>query len=314
LPPPALFPDIEPLTTFNYVSTPPHKYRPYKSVHHPTTALQALPTSELFLIDSSYASRLKLRRRLLTNHPQATYGQLPQAVFAVLEFYNYLVSHHLPARFPTLFGKSPSGTLVQNYITTNTYPIVAQSAPLALRTLGENLDEDFVFLLPSADGSWRVSAFIACFPSGFDLSKELGAPLSQVHGPVLGLQQEMGEDLTQYFTKIKPGVENCVQRVNWSIVLDDELFMPNGGTHAHEGQEVDADKCRMRVERQTVWKLPETGAVMFGWKTYMYTLKELKEEGEAENLAEAIEGLGDDIRRHKGRGIWEEKVLAYLKG
>ena len=110
------------------------------------------------------------------------------------------------------------------------------------------------------------------------------------------------------------GVQTCALPIYWSIVLDDELFTPNGGTHAHGSQEVDAEKCRMRVERQTVWKLPETGAVVFAWKTYMYTLKELKEEGEAENLAEAIRGLGDDIRRCKGLEIWEEKVLAYLRG
>jgi len=209
---------------------------------------------------------------------------------------------------------------VQNHTSTNTYPIVPQSAPNALRALGENLDEDFVFLLPSDDGDWTVSAFVVCFPNGFGLGEKLGWKMGDMHAPVPEFRAKLGKSLERFLTKLPRGVEHGVQRVNWGIATSDELFTPHG-THVYEGemladdQAIRADECVLRVERQTLWKLPETGAVVFGIKTYITPLSEIKaEEGEAERLAQAIEGLGDDMGRYKARGVWGKTVLDYLRG
>ena len=281
-----------------------------------TTGIQANDPNDLILLDSSYRLRLAYRRRLLTNYPSMTYGALPSSFPAVSEFYTHIISHHLPTRFPQHFSKSPSGTLVQNHTTTDTYPIIAQSATNALRALGENLDEDFIFIVPSADGSWNVEAFIVCFPNGFSLSENLGWKLGEAHVPIPGFEGDLGKSLGQFFTKLAPGVENGVKMSNWTITRSNELFMPSG---AHGGddeacQEINPEDCCLRVERQTFWKLPGTGAVVFGTKTYLTPLSEIKsEQGEAKRLASAIESLGSNIGRYEGHGIWSEQVLAYLK-
>lgn len=312
---------LEPLTNFNYATTPPIKFRPYKPKFHLTMAIQSVAPNDLILLDSSYQRRLAYRRHLLRSNPAETYGHQPHASSAVSEFYTYIFSEHLPTRFPRQFSKSPSGTLVQNHTSTNTYPIIPQSAPNALRALGENLDEDFVFLLPSDDGdSWTVSAFVVCFPNGFSLGEKLGWKMGDMHAPVPEFRAKLGKSLERFLTKLPRGVEHGVQRVNWGIATSDELFTPHG-THVYEGemladdQAIHADECVLRVERQTLWKLPETGAVVFGIKTYITPLSEIKaEEGEAERLAQAIEGLGDDMGRYKARGVWGKTVLDYLRG
>lgn len=310
---------LEPLSNFNYATTAPIKFRPYKPKFHLTMGIQSITPNDLILLDSSYKRRLAYRRQLLRSHPNETYGHLPNATWAVSEFYTYIVSEHLPSRFPAHFSKSPSGTLVQNHTTTNTYPIIPQSATNALRALGENLDEDFVFLLPGEDGSWRVSAFAVCFPNGFNLAEKLGWKMGEVHAPVPGFEAKLGQSLERYFSKMQPGVEHAVQRVNWGIARTAELFTPSG-THVYDGEEPKEDEtlrpeqCCLRVERQTLWKLPETGAIVFGIKTYMTPLSELKkEEGEAERLAEAIEGFGDAMGRYKARDVWGKAVLEYLR-
>ncbi|KAF8541644.1 hypothetical protein BDD12DRAFT_828640 [Trichophaea hybrida] len=318
--PSSLRPELEPLPNFNYATTAPKKIRPYKPKFHLTMGIQSNHPNDLILLDRTYRSRLAYRRHLLQTHPTETYGHLPAASWAVSEFYTYIISQHLPTRFPQHFSKSPSGTLVQNHTTTNTYPIISQSAPNALRALGENLDEDFVFLLPGDDGIWRVSAFVVCFPNGFNLGEKLGWALGDIHSPAVpGLEQKLGKSLERFFTKLQPGVENGVRRVNWGIARSQELFTPDG-IHVYEGEEVHedsairAEECCLRVERQTLWKLPGTGAIVFGIKTYMYPLPEIKaEEGEAERLAEAIEGLGDDMGWYKARGVWGKTVLEYLR-
>ncbi|KAI5858599.1 hypothetical protein BZA05DRAFT_381830 [Tricharina praecox] len=310
---------LEPLSNFNYAATPPIRFRPYKPKFHLTMAIQSMSPNDLILLDNSYRRRLAYRRHLLVSNPSETYGHLPNASYAVSEFYTYIFDSHLPTRFPCQFSKSPSGTLVQNHTTSNTYPIIPQSAPNALRALGENLDEDFVFLLPSDDGSWAVSAFVVCFPNGFGLGEKLGWKIGDVHAPVPEFKAKLGKSLERFLAKLRPGVENGVQRVNWGIAATDELFTP-AGTHVYDGEVVGddmnirAEECVLRVERQTLWKLPGTGAVVFGIKTYTTPLSEIKaEDGEAERLAQAVEGLGDDMGRYKARGVWGKTVLDYLR-
>jgi hypothetical protein len=257
--------------------------------------VQSITPNDLILLDSSYSRRLAYRRQLLRTHPSDTYGHLPSATWAVSEYYTYMMASHLPTRFPAHFSLSPSGTLVQNHTTTNTYPIIPQSAPNALRALGENLDEDFIFLLPAEDGSYHVAAFVVCFPSASNIAQKLGC----VHAPIPEAN----------LATLRPGAENAVQKVNWTIARTAELFTPAyEGEGQMEDEVIRAEECCLRVERQTMVKLPETGAIVCGIKTYMTPLSEIKnEEGEAERLAEAIEGLGD------ARGVWGKAVLEYLR-
>lgn len=71
------------------------------------------------------------------------------------------------------------------------------------------------------------------------------------------------------------------------------------------------------MELQTLTRLPKTRAVLFSFKTYMYPVREIKEEGLGVELAEAIEGLsmGNAPRMgvYKGSGEWEEDLCEFLR-
>lgn len=250
-------------------------------------------------------------------------GHLPTAASAVQEFYSFLLTTYLPYRYPTHFSLTPSGTLLHNHVTTQTHPVVPPSTRSALKTLGENLDDDFILLQPDAEGVYRVGAFVMCFPSGFEMSEKLGWPMSQIHEQVPGLESRLGTSIERFFGKLQPGVNSGVRRLNWGITRTSELYTP-AGNHVYQdaeqdmgrADEVDAETCCLRVERQTLWKLPQTGAIAFGIKTYITPLKEIKAEGGAAALIEAIEGLGDEgapLATYKGRDVWGEKVLEYLR-
>jgi hypothetical protein len=53
-------------------------------------------------------------------------------------------------------------------------------------------------------------------------------------------------------------------------------------------------------------------------QTYMYPIRELRDEGSGEILAEAIDGLGlgsvPGMTVYKRQVIWGEKVKAFLRG
>ncbi|KAL1665613.1 hypothetical protein GGF50DRAFT_113934 [Schizophyllum commune] len=119
--------------------------------------------------------------------------------------------------------------------------------------------------------------------------------------------------------------------------------------HAHTA-EVRPERLRLRVERQTLRRLPGTGIIVFGIRTYRYLISDIKDEVEdgvtaatfgkensappspdsvmaakeehtatkKENksvgarLASALRSWPDDVRRYKGGHTWGDTVIEYL--
>lgn len=86
---------------------------------------------------------------------------------------------------------------------------------------------------------------------------------------------------------------------------------------ARQRDEVRIEECRLRCERQTLHRLPETGGLVFAFKTYLYALEEVKLEGSGEELAAAIQGLGEgsvpEMKFYKRGVVWGDKVIDYLR-
>lgn len=81
--------------------------------------------------------------------------------------------------------------------------------------------------------------------------------------------------------------------------------------------EVVAEECMLRCERQTLHRLPQTGALVFAFKTYQYSLAEVKEEGSGSDLVAAIDGLGrgsvPEMAFYKRGVVWGESVKQFLQ-
>ena len=73
----------------------------------------------------------------------------------------------------------------------------------------------------------------------------------------------------------------------------------------------------LRSERQTLHRLPKSEALVFAFKTYLYPIKEIKDEGLGEELAQAIDGLkkgnAPDMHFYKRGAMWGEAVKRYLR-
>lgn len=79
----------------------------------------------------------------------------------------------------------------------------------------------------------------------------------------------------------------------------------------------DSSQRYARVELQTLTRLPKTRSILFSFKTYLYPLSDIKDEGLGHDLADAIEGLGNgnapDMRIYKGSTSWAAPVCEYLR-
>lgn len=82
-------------------------------------------------------------------------------------------------------------------------------------------------------------------------------------------------------------------------------------------EEIKVEECRFRVELQSLMRLPQTGVLMFSFKTFLYSLEDIKREGLGGELADAIEGLGKGnaggMRVYKGAVRWGKVLGGWLR-
>ncbi|KAH9825531.1 Protein of unknown function (DUF3445) [Teratosphaeria destructans] len=343
-----VYSDIEPLNEFEWRRTPPAQLWAFKPKYHLTMGLETLPLSDLVAVDRTYYERVKIRREIMDQHPAETKQCNKPAEAAVLELYSWMVTTYLPRRFPTMYSIKTNDQTPRllNLVTQKHLPLHPASPMAALDILGENVDTDFLVLLPSStspDGSpiYHLEAFITCFPTGFSPREKCGKPLASIHGPVPGYHSKLEKSMDRFFAKLECG--RAVKRSNWSVTTNDLLYAETGnhlysnddqGTTMgnaktldlespnlqadieRQKQEVVIEDCRLRCERQTLHRLEKTKALVFAFKTYQYKLSEVKEAGVGPELAAAIDGLaGGNVPAmafYKRGVVWGDKVKEYL--
>ncbi|KAG4415682.1 hypothetical protein IFR04_011187 [Cadophora malorum] len=271
--------------------------------------------SELIEMDRNYLKRITLRKQIMQEHHDIAIQAKPEAKPAVDELYTWLVNTYLPIRYPTMFSVSSLGLL--NHTTSQYLPLQPTSDPVkTFEILGENLDEDILILLPSDDGDgYTLKGYVTCFPAGFNTKEKLGLKLRDIHTPVPGYKQKLELSMDRFFDRLEVGKV-------WSINTEEKLFAASG-LHFYEGEEesvdekVDVNTTFVRCERQLLHRLPNTRALVFNFKTYLYPLSEIKEEGLGEDLAQAIDGLKEGstpaMHFYKRGAVWGESVKAYLR-
>lgn len=84
----------------------------------------------------------------------------------------------------------------------------------------------------------------------------------------------------RYFAK-KP-TDKAIQRGSWGLEIDQPLFMPPGDPHEQHRSVQHADlsisRCNLRVDWQTLRRLPLSGAVVFNFKALFTPVEYFREE------------------------------------
>ncbi|KAK2745592.1 hypothetical protein CKAH01_18259 [Colletotrichum kahawae] len=310
---------LQRLENFDWTSTSPKKFRPFKPIYHITMALQSDTPSDLVTIDKDYLERINLRKSLINQHGQTVHGHVPSGRDAVQELYSYLMSEYLPTRYPTLFDLAENGTIIKNQVTRDEYSVEPPMDTLAaLRAVGTSIEEDIFILKPTPDGHQCVT-FMCCFPSGWNPASKLGKHMNAIHTTVPAYEK-IGPSMERFFTKLKAG--ESFKRVNWTIQTHTSLYNAKGN-HIHgeykvdPEEHIDVEKAFVRCELQTLSRLPKSHSILFSFKTYLYPLNEIKAEGMGTALADAIEGLRKGnclgMWKYKSAVRWGKPVCEYLR-
>lgn len=147
---------------------------------------------------------------------------------------------------------------------------------------GRLVQEDLCIL--DFDGNQHVMVGgILCFPASWLLSEKMGLPLTSIHDPVPQYTDRIAKVVQRMFDNLQPG--RVIYRGNFLSYSNPDLHQPRGMNHRRALDK--PGKKWVRVERQTLRKLPITQGVVFGIHTSVCPLESLANPEEFElRLAE----------------------------
>jgi hypothetical protein len=250
------------------------------------------------------------RRRLLSERHDDVFAVLPEAEEAAREVLQRLVAY-LTTRFPDWFGLNDN--TLHNRLTHETWDLAAPPChPLELA--GRLVQEDLCIIQSDADAP-RFTAAVLCFPSRWRLHEKLGRPLAAVHGPVPFYAERLATPVNRFMAKVK--TDHIASRLNWSVLDDPAMYQPGGKWREAANTAITPDNAGealyLRVERQTLTRLPRTDAVLFGIRVHSYQLgAAIRRPAVAARLAEAVRALPEATQHYKSLKAFGPALLAWL--
>lgn len=187
--------------------------------------------------------------------------------------------------------------------------------PTPLEAAASCVSDDLCLLIRDGDGLWRLEAGSLVAPTFWQLSEKIGAPLSGLHDPVPEANPGMVGRIHRMFDALRPG--QVLERFNWTVQPGTERFTPSQAMFRKRAADIsDAqalDALYLRVERQTISKLKETGAVVFTIRVALDPLREvIAGEGHAQAFAKAWRGIDPVLADYKGWPHYERLVRSAL--
>ncbi|MEO0828866.1 MAG: DUF3445 domain-containing protein [Pseudomonadota bacterium] len=208
--------------------------------------------------DDAFGPQMAMREALLAGQREAVLGALPDATEAVDEMLDAVLTH-LPSAFTRQDNRvvRPDGVEV----------VVDRLDPLD--TLGRIVQEDLCLMQRPEDAPEHIlTAAILCFPARWTLAEKLGRPLMRIHAPVEHYDDGVGRRVQRLFDGLQP--DRPVWRWNRMDTNEPELFQPMREDEPRGGPtQADGPPRFIRSERQVLWRLPQTRAVVFSIHTYV---------------------------------------------
>lgn len=166
--------------------------------------------------------------------------------------------------------------------------------------------EDLVVMAPVA-GVYTLVAASLCSPSHWRLPDKIGKPMARIHDPIPTIHETLTPKIDRIFERLR--VDTPVERYNWSVQEDDALFC----WPASVVEPLPADTPLFyRVERQTLSRLPVSGALAFTIRVHIHPLETLAAiPGALQTLFDAMQANPSSVQRYKNFPVIEPALAKY---
>lgn len=169
-----------------------------------------------------------------------------------------------------------------------------------LLSAAARVSDDLVVIARGRNGAWRAGALVLCAPTFFSIDRAFDDSLTGLHGPVPG-GARLANRIGRIFDNLADGL--VLERFNWTLQAGDQRFVPDAAPMRARADAAPAEQAKdtlhVRVERQTITRLPETGAVVFTIRICLDPVSALDDEDRA-GIARAWRGASGEGRAYKG--------------
>ncbi|WP_370178445.1 DUF3445 domain-containing protein [Alteriqipengyuania sp.] len=172
--------------------------------------------------------------------------------------------------------------------------------------------EDMCLLTRKPDeDQYRLVGAAVAWPSDWTPADKLGLPLRALHEPIQGYEEQLASGVDHFMARLKPGA--IYGRANWFIAATADkrwIAEPPEQAFAHVTPENAGEALFVRSERQTLRRLPQTGAILFTIGIYVSPLGALS-PGNIDRLADAMRTLLDGEGERRGAGAYAGALIRY---
>ncbi|KFA53801.1 hypothetical protein S40293_01732 [Stachybotrys chartarum IBT 40293] len=299
-------PPPTPVADFNLDKSTPRPYRPFRWSYHQTMSLQKLEPDYWLELENTYRERIKERQQLYANHGKQVLDALPGSELACKELMEMAVQF-LCARYPKHFELSHN--VLSNHILGTKHDLKTQDP---LRVLLDNVPEDFALTIRDpATGRYFFRAGVICSAMGWTLGAKMGLDLQGIHEPVPDYKQNMAFSMDRFFTKMP--TSSPIQRGSWGIEIGQPLYLPadhpDFDHRKSQNPDLTPEDLFLRVDWQTLRRLPLSGAIVFNFKALFTPLTGFKDEPYIPSLVLKVLNEGkENIMKYKG--TWHVEHVA----
>lgn len=186
--------------------------------------------------------------------------------------------------------------------------------PTELEDAAANVSDDLCIMQQDENGDWCLIAASLCAPTYWSLREKIGQPLGGLHRNVPSGDPELAARIARIFSAIRPG--QIMERSNWTVQAGPDRFTPDSAPLKLSALAMKPERAvselYLRVERQTVRKLPRSGAVLFTIRICVDPLEAvLAAPGAGEALAHAWGAAHPEVARYKGWPVYE-RLMEYV--
>lgn len=285
---------------------PGFTHTPYGGSYKPfTIGMNLLDPQDWIETDAKLPEYLAEKARLLSVDRDTVFREEPDTRTAQQEVLDLLLDH-LPVRFPDIYRHHgrfievvPAGLKVD----------VQDEGDAPFVRAAQLIQEDLV-LMRKGERGYRFAAGSVCFPSSWALKDKFGKTLDGLHTPVPGYADFLAGRVARIFENLP--ADKPVWRMGWSLHPEDALHHPVP-SHWPQG----ALSPYIRLERQTLRRLPGSGDVLFTIRIHIDQVAALKLHPEGARLAagikEEILGLSDEQAAYRSLLKDRDRIVAVLE-
>lgn len=296
-------------------------YRPYRwATVDFQLGLRPIRPESWIVIGVQHAELMRQKHERLDKFRSFYYRTLADSLPAQREL-RERVTAHLVTDHPNHFERS--GSVVRSLITGQTLDLEDEAAEPLLQ-LSYLIEEDFM-LLDEVAGIPRITAASNAYSSSGRLVASVGHDMEWAHEPVPRLTRKLGDKINRVLGSVHAATP-C-ERFNWQLTPMATVFFPHDDPHAANAaamhnvvEELRRDSARagellwIRVERQTLSRLPDSNAVAFSLHTFSDPLSCLQSDVDSVRaLLTLLSNYSEERWKYSEMDIVREPLMRWLE-